>query len=66
MTDPDPLGVLSDGRQEDLGRGRRGEGPEKVVLDLPDVIKPDPIGQLDLLETLPLDLRRLIEGRTWV
>ena len=48
VAEPDALGARRGGRQEDLGRGRVRVLLEEVVLDLPDVVEAEPVGQLDL------------------
>ena len=51
--------------QEHLRRGGVGVLLEEVVLDLPHVVEPQPVGELDLLERLAeqLGLAVLVQGR---
>ena len=44
------LRALAGGGEEDLGRARVRVLLQEVVLDLPDVVDAEPVGQLDLLE----------------
>ena len=50
VAEPDALGALARRGEEHLG----GRGVrvllEEVVLDLPDVVEAEPVGELDLLE----------------
>ncbi len=46
----DVLGSLAHRGQKDLGGRRVGVLLEEVVLDLPHVVEPEPVGQLDLVE----------------
>ena len=48
VAEPDALGARRRGGQEHLRRGRVRVLLEEVVLDLPDVVEPEPVGQLDL------------------
>jgi len=48
--EPDPLRALAARGEEDLGRGGVRVLLEEVVLDLPDVVEPHAVGELDLLE----------------
>ena len=50
VPEPDVLGALAGGGEEHLGRARVRVLLEEVVLDLPDVVDADPVGELDLLE----------------
>jgi hypothetical protein len=50
VPEPDSLGALARGGQEDLGRGGVAVFLEEVVLDLPDVVEAKPVGELHLLE----------------
>ena len=50
VAEPDVLGPLAGGGQEHLGRARVRVLLEEVVLDLPDVVDADLVGELDLLE----------------
>ena len=50
VAEADALGALRRGRQEHLGRARVRVLLEEVVLDLPDVVEADAIGQLHLVE----------------
>ena len=56
MRDSDPAGALRDGAEEDLG----GRGVrvllEEVVLDLPDVVVAESIGERDLVKRVPVNL----------
>ena len=52
VAEPDARGPLRDRRQEDLGRARVAVLLEEVVLDLPDVVDPEPVGERALLERL--------------
>ena len=47
---PDALGELAQGAEDDLRAGRHRKAGEKMVLDEPDVIKPHLIGQDALLD----------------
>ena len=56
VADADAAGVLGNRRQEDL-RGRAvGEALQEVVLDAPHVVEADLLGQLHLLDGLPVDV----------
>src|SRR5205807_297213 len=56
VADADAAGVLGHGREEDL-RGRAvGEALQEVVLDAPHVVEADLLGQLHLLDGLPVDV----------
>ena len=46
----DPLGSLARRREEHLRRARVRVLLEEVVLHLPDVVEPEAVGQLDLVE----------------
>src|SRR5437764_9489397 len=50
VAEPDAVGSLRHGGQEDLGSGAVRVLLEKVVLDLPHVVEPQPVGQLHLRE----------------
>jgi hypothetical protein len=50
VAQPDAPGALARGGQEHLGRRRVRVLLEEVMLDLPDVVDPRLVGQLDLLE----------------
>ena len=50
MAEPDAGRALARRGQEDLGRRRVAVLLEEVVLDLPDVVVAETVGQLDLLE----------------
>ena len=56
MGDADVLGALADGAVKDFGRRAVGVLLEKMMLDLPDVIDADAVGELDLGERLPIDV----------
>src|SRR5262245_4522377 len=64
VAEADPARALRAGGQEDLRRRRVRILLEKVVLDLPDVLDPEAVGELDLLERLREDapLRIRIPG----
>ena len=48
VAEPDAFGALRAGREEHLGRRGMRILLEKVMLDLPDVIDADPVGELHL------------------
>ena len=50
VAEADPLRALATGGQEDLRRRRVAVLLEEVVFDLPDVLEPQRVGQLDLFE----------------
>ena len=50
MAEPDLLGALRAGGEEHLGRRGVRIFLEEVVLDLPDVVEAQPVGELDLVE----------------
>ena len=50
MAEPDALGALRAGGEEHLRRGGVRVFLEEVVLDLPDVVDAEPVGELDLVE----------------
>ena len=50
MTEVDPLRTLRAGGEKHLGCGGVRVFLEEVVLDLPDVIDGEPVGELDLVE----------------
>ncbi len=50
VPEADVLRPLRGRRQEHLRRARVRVLLEEVVLDLPDVVEPEPVGQLDLVE----------------
>jgi hypothetical protein len=52
--DPDIPGPLTDRAVEDFGRGAVRVFFEEVMLDFPNVIHPDVIGQFDLREGFPV------------
>src|SRR5207302_10983230 len=55
VTEADPVGALRAGGEEDLGgRGVR-VFLEEMVLDLPDVVDAEPVGQLDLIERIVIE-----------
>ena len=56
MAEPDVLGALAGGAEEDLGRGGVGVFLEEMVLDLPGVVVAEPVGQLDLVERVLIEL----------
>jgi hypothetical protein len=56
MAEPDALRAHRCGCQEDLGRRAVAVLLEEVVLDLPDVVDADPVGEHDLLERVLQEL----------
>ena len=56
VSDPDILGALTDRAVEDLGRGAVRVFLEEVMLDFPDVVDADAIGEFNLGEGLPVDI----------
>jgi hypothetical protein len=50
VAEADPLRALAGGREEDFRRARVRVLLEEVVLDLPDVVEAQLVGQLDLVE----------------
>src|SRR2546423_9605806 len=56
VAEPDPGGALARRSQEHLRRARVRVLLEEVVLDLPDVIEAERVGQLDLFEGVPQQL----------
>ena len=52
MAQPDLARALGTGGEEDLGRGGVRVLLEEVVLDLPGVVDPEPVGELYLVEGL--------------
>jgi len=52
VTETNPFGALRAGGEEHLGRRGVRILLEEVVLDLPDVVDPQAIGELDLVERL--------------
>jgi hypothetical protein len=61
VPEPDALGALARGGEEDLGRRGVRVLLEEVVLHLPRVLDPEAVGQLDLLERV-LDEAELAVG----
>ena len=59
VAEPDALGAHRRGCQEDLRRRAVAVLLEEVVLDLPDVVDADPVGEHDLLERV---LQQLVVG----
>ena len=59
-SEPDALGGSREGADDYLGRGGAGEGREEVVLDEPDVVEADLVGQNALLDGL-FDQRLLVD-----
>ena len=55
LTDVDVLGHRGRGREEDLRRRRMAVLLEEMVLDLPDLVEAQFIGETDLLERLVID-----------
>ncbi len=64
VPEPDPRRALAGGGEEHLGRARVRVLLEEVVLDLPDVVDPESVGELDLLERVgdQLELAPLAPG----
>src|SRR5688572_6970491 len=64
MAEPDVLGPLACSRKEYLGCARVRVLLQKVMLDLPDVVKADLVRELDLLERVAqqLLLRPFVPG----
>ena len=56
VAEPDVLGALAGGAEEDLGRRGVGVFLEEVVLDLPGVVVAEPVGQLHLVERVLIEL----------
>ena len=56
MSEPDPAGSLAGGGEEHLGRARVRVLLEEVVLDLPQVVDPEPVGELHLVERVAQEL----------
>src|SRR5215831_16693699 len=52
VAESDAFGALRAGREEHLGRRGMRILLEKVMLDLPDVIDADPVGELHLFHTV--------------
>jgi len=52
VAEPHPLRPLRQGTQEDLGGAGVAVLLEEVVLDEPEAVDPDPVGELGLLERL--------------
>ena len=50
--DPDPFGDLAQRAEDDLGARRAGEAGQEVVLDEPEGVKADLVGQRALFERL--------------
>ena len=53
MTDANPLGALSDACEENLRRRAVRKFVEEMILDGPDRVEAEPIGELDLLHRFP-------------
>ena len=62
VTDADALGARRHEREEDLGGGGVRVLVEPVVLDLPDAVVAQPVGELGLLEAVPEALGLLVAG----
>ena len=62
VAEPDPLGALRAGGEEDLGRRRVRILFEEMVLDLPDIVDAEPVGELDLIERLLIEPQLRILG----
>ena len=56
VAEPDVLGALAGGAEKHLGRRRMRVLLEEVVLDLPGVVVAEPVGQLDLVERVLIEL----------
>ena len=56
VAEPDVLGALAGGAEEDFRRRRVGVFLEEVVLDLPGVVVAKPVGQLHLSERVLIEL----------
>ena len=56
------LRPLGGGGQEHLGRRGVRVLLQEVVLDLPHVVEPEPVGELDLLERVEQELRLAAVG----
>ncbi len=54
MGDSDVPGALADRAVEDLGRGAVRVFFEEMMLDLPDVVDSDAVGEFDLRERFPV------------
>ncbi len=66
VTEADVLRALTGRRQEDLGRRGVGVLLEEVVLDLPRVVEPELVGELDLVERVLHELELgLLLPRSW-
>ena len=52
MAEPDPFGALRAGGEKYLRRRRVRIFLEKMVLDFPDIVDPEPVGEFDLVERL--------------
>jgi hypothetical protein len=50
VAEADVLGALRRGGEEDLRRGRVAVFLEEVMLDFPDIVDAEGVGELDLLE----------------
>src|SRR5260370_29245474 len=56
VAEAEALGALRAGGEEHLGRRRMRIFLEKMMLDLPDVIDADPVGEFDLGERVLVEL----------
>jgi hypothetical protein len=52
VAEPDAFGALRAGGKEHLGRRRVRIFFEKMVLDFPDIVDAEPIGEFDLIQRL--------------
>ena len=55
MAEPDLLGALRAGRKKNLGCGGVRILLEEMVLDLPDIVDAEPVGELDLVERILIE-----------
>jgi hypothetical protein len=56
MGDADVPGALADGAEENFGSGTVRVFLQEVVLDLPDVVETDTVGQFDLCECFTINV----------
>src|SRR5277367_2025839 len=54
--DADVFGALADGTVKDFGRGAVGVFLEEVMLDFPDIVHADAVGEFNLRERLPVNV----------
>ena len=62
VAEPDVLGALAGGAEEHLGGRRVRIFLEEVVLDLPGVVVAEPVGQLDLVERVLIELALVVRA----